>query len=169
MFEVIIISFYIYLLFITTIVTIEKNKKEYYNIYILIFDTEYRLIDLIFITYIFYFITIIILTIYLEKQSNTIKRVKYFNHTLLNKLFYIQEEYSIPVHIKTVYINTLLENRCICPICLEDISLINNIYLTLCGHIFHHKCIKECLIYSKKCPTCRQVIDFDIYDDLIIQ
>ena len=169
MFDVIIISFYIYLLFIITIVTIEKNRKEYYNIYIFIYDTEYRLIDLIFITYIFYFITLIFLTIYLEKQSNTIKRVKHFNHTLLNKLLYIQEEKHIPIHIETFYIKKLLQDEYSCPICLENILLQNNIFLTICGHLFHHKCIKECLTYSKKCPTCRQVIDFDIYEDLVIQ
>lgn len=43
----------------------------------------------------------------------------------------------------------------ICSICLEDINA-GNIHISKCNHIFHYKCIKECINRNiVECPNCR--------------
>lgn len=47
----------------------------------------------------------------------------------------------------------------ICSICLEDYSNNNNkITRTLCGHIFHKKCIFNWIKEHNSCPECRAEI-----------
>ncbi len=41
----------------------------------------------------------------------------------------------------------------ICPICLQDLSIINEIFITECNHKFHKVCI--CNIKTNTCPCCR--------------
>ena len=41
----------------------------------------------------------------------------------------------------------------ICPICLENLSVINEIFITECNHKFHKVCI--CDIKTNICPCCR--------------
>jgi len=42
----------------------------------------------------------------------------------------------------------------ICGICLEKLE--NNIYKTICGHLFHHKCIHKSMKKNNCCPYCRK-------------
>jgi len=42
-----------------------------------------------------------------------------------------------------------------CGICLDMISN-DNLAITNCGHIFCHKCIKDCIERTHKCPYCRK-------------
>lgn len=42
-----------------------------------------------------------------------------------------------------------------CNICLDDNC---QRYVTLCGHIFHEKCIKEWVNINASCPVCKSVI-----------
>lgn len=48
----------------------------------------------------------------------------------------------------------------ICGICLEELNiseeLENNIYKTICGHLFHSKCIHKSMKKSNICPYCRK-------------
>ena len=41
-----------------------------------------------------------------------------------------------------------------CSICLENID--NFFYITTCNHIFHNKCINNCLKHRNSCPLCRK-------------
>ena len=44
-----------------------------------------------------------------------------------------------------------------CSICLESFTLTSDIYTTLCGHVFHYKCIQKWLESGNQhCSTCRQ-------------
>lgn len=47
-----------------------------------------------------------------------------------------------------------------CSICLENYENTECVKLDSCGHIYHEKCIRESLKFSKYCPLCRS----DIYD-----
>jgi hypothetical protein len=64
----------------------------------------------------------------------------------------------LSVHIKHYYIEKLLKESYECPICLDKIKENSNVFLTLCGHLFHHDCLNEAMIFRKKCPTCRRGI-----------
>jgi len=45
----------------------------------------------------------------------------------------------------------------ICGICLEELEMLeNNIYKTICGHLFHHNCIHKSMKKSNDCPYCRK-------------
>ena len=49
----------------------------------------------------------------------------------------------------------MIENKQ-CNICLEDMSLEDNLVNLKCNHVYHNSCIKEWLTkQSTKCPTCR--------------
>jgi hypothetical protein len=64
----------------------------------------------------------------------------------------------LSVHIKHFYIEKLLKDSYECPICLDIINENCNVFLTLCGHLFHHDCLNEAMVFNKKCPTCRRGI-----------
>lgn len=57
-----------------------------------------------------------------------------------------------------------------CSICLDNIFIRNNAFLTDCGHSFHYNCIINYDFINSfnnngiKCPLCRQ--DMGIYDNL---
>lgn len=51
-----------------------------------------------------------------------------------------------------------LEKPWVCPICYDDKPLKDKIWLNVCGHAFHKKCIVQ--VRNKKCPMCQQ----DIYN-----
>lgn len=56
--------------------------------------------------------------------------------------------------------NVLEPTKDICSICLEEIDLLNVIFITKCGHVFHRKCIDVWLKQHESCPLCRNK---DIY------
>lgn len=64
----------------------------------------------------------------------------------------------LSIHIKKYYIQKLIKEEYICPICLEIIKENNNVFLTLCGHLFHYNCLNKALSYQKKCPSCMRGI-----------
>lgn len=45
-----------------------------------------------------------------------------------------------------------INQKKICNICYDILK--NDKYTTLCGHLFHKKCIKKSYKYLKKCPYC---------------
>ena len=49
----------------------------------------------------------------------------------------------------------ILEEK-VCGICLENLE--NNIYKTICGHIFHDNCIHKSMNKNNCCPYCRKEI-----------
>ena len=83
----------------------------------------------------------------LNDQTNDLKRQ-------LNKKI-------LSVHIKKYYIEKLLSESYECPICLDNIEKDSNVFLTLCGHLFHHDCLNEAMSFRQKCPTCRRHIYFN--------
>ncbi len=83
----------------------------------------------------------------LNDQTNDLKRQ-------LNKKI-------LSVHIKKYYIEKLLSESYECPICLDNIEKESNVFLTLCGHLFHHDCLNEAISFHQKCPTCRRHIYFN--------
>ena len=44
-----------------------------------------------------------------------------------------------------------------CIICLEHMG--ENLATTMCGHVFHNKCIQQCLSKSKRCPICNNGVN----------
>ncbi|XP_030558404.1 E3 ubiquitin-protein ligase TRAIP isoform X1 [Drosophila novamexicana] len=42
-----------------------------------------------------------------------------------------------------------------CVICAELFSHSDDVYVTTCGHMFHHNCLMQWLERSKTCPQCR--------------
>jgi hypothetical protein len=71
----------------------------------------------------------------------------------------------LSVHIKKYYIEKLIKESYECPICLDEIKENNNVFLTLCGHLFHLDCLNEAMTFRKRCPSCRRGIyisDFQI-------
>ena len=54
-----------------------------------------------------------------------------------------------------------------CSICLENYTKGGCIKLESCGHMYHEKCITECLKFSRACPLCRRIVD-DVTCDCII-
>jgi hypothetical protein len=64
----------------------------------------------------------------------------------------------LSVHIKHFYIKKLLKDSYVCPICLDIINENRNVFLTLCGHLFHLDCLNEAMVFNKKCPSCRRGI-----------
>ena len=81
-----------------------------------------------------------------------------YNAMILDNMLKRAKKVVIPHHLKTICINYLLKEYDICPICLTNMKE-NEIYLTICGHIFHNECIQECLNYDNKCPSCRTIIE----------
>jgi chromosome segregation ATPase len=47
-----------------------------------------------------------------------------------------------------------------CSICLENLLSKPSLVLLHCSHIFHQSCIEELLKFNKKCPNCRQKIEY---------
>ena len=54
--------------------------------------------------------------------------------------------------IKDLFINT----KYTCPICLDNCTDINDIYISDCGHAFHDTCREKMLQFSSICPICRK-------------
>ncbi|KAH8290845.1 hypothetical protein KR054_006403 [Drosophila jambulina] len=42
-----------------------------------------------------------------------------------------------------------------CVICAELFSQADEVFVTVCGHMFHHSCLNQWLDRSKTCPQCR--------------
>ncbi|KAK2176254.1 hypothetical protein NP493_669g01040 [Ridgeia piscesae] len=55
----------------------------------------------------------------------------------------------------------------VCPICFD---MIEEAFMTKCGHSFCHKCIKRCLEQSNRCPKCNFVIEKkdDIFPNFLL-
>lgn len=48
------------------------------------------------------------------------------------------------------------DNQYVCPVCFD---IIDEAHMTKCGHSFCHKCIKQSLEKSNRCPKCNYVIE----------
>ena len=47
-----------------------------------------------------------------------------------------------------------------CSICLDSYSQKNNIWTTGCGHLYHKRCINQCINAGhRKCPLCKKPIN----------
>ena len=53
------------------------------------------------------------------------------------------------------------ENVKKCTICLGDYKLGDKISYLPCFHLYHSKCIKKWLKYSKNCPLCKKEVNFE--------
>ena len=97
--------------------------------------------------------------------------------TYLNENYHLKKQvknFDIPVHIKYQYIEYLISKNHKCSICLSKIEKNDNVFLTICGHLYHNECINHDFNNSNKCPNCRkfipkkdlsEIIDFDDSDD----
>jgi hypothetical protein len=99
--------------------------------------------------------------IFIKYKNNYYK----FNNKLLKRDLYILQEKTydlkkqlcknvLSVHVKKYYIQKLIDEEYFCPICLDIIEENNNVFLTLCGHLFHYDCLNEAMQFRKRCPTC---------------
>ena len=80
--------------------------------------------------------------------------------------FYIikNRRFDLPYHF--IDIKDLRDEEKIfdCSICLESYSNkkgLDLVRLDSCNHMFHEKCIRECLKFSRVCPLCRVNVDDD--------
>lgn len=100
------------------------------------------------------------------KYKNSVYK---FDNKLLKKDLKILEEKTfdikkqlhkniLSVHVKKYYIEKLIKEEYVCPICLDIMEENNNVFLTLCGHLFHYDCLNEAMSFRKKCPSCRRGI-----------
>ncbi|XP_035453253.2 E3 ubiquitin-protein ligase TRAIP [Spodoptera frugiperda] len=46
----------------------------------------------------------------------------------------------------------------LCTICSDLVNQAENIFVTKCGHIFHHHCLVQWIERSKTCPQCRNKV-----------
>lgn len=46
----------------------------------------------------------------------------------------------------------------LCTICSDLVNSAESIYVTKCGHIFHHHCLAQWIERSKSCPQCRNKV-----------
>lgn len=90
----------------------------------------------------------------LEKYSNILND----NYNLKKQI----KKYDIPIHIKIQYIDYLISKKHNCSICLTRIEKNDNVFLTICGHLYHNECINNEGNKSDKCPICRKYI-IDVY------
>jgi hypothetical protein len=85
---------------------------------------------------------------------NDLKILEYKTYDLEKQL----HKNFLSVHIKKFYIEKLIRESYECPICLDKVKENSNVFLTLCGHLFHHDCLNQAMSFRKKCPTCRRGI-----------
>ncbi|KAI8419682.1 hypothetical protein MSG28_008372 [Choristoneura fumiferana] len=45
-----------------------------------------------------------------------------------------------------------------CTICSDLVNQAESLYVTKCGHIFHHQCLAQWIERSKSCPQCRNKV-----------
>lgn len=82
-------------------------------------------------------------------------------------IVYINLNISSMNHISklpNIYFSKDANNNCICPICLDSLDECETVSHTLCGHVFHERCILGWIRchYSRnnerntaKCPVCQ--------------
>ncbi|CAK1593676.1 unnamed protein product [Parnassius mnemosyne] len=46
----------------------------------------------------------------------------------------------------------------LCTICSDLVNQAESIYVTKCGHVFHHNCLAKWIARSKSCPQCRNKV-----------
>ena len=66
-----------------------------------------------------------------------------------------KKEYLIKCKLLVINYDLKLD---ICPICLDDYTLKDNISkIKVCNHVYHTKCIKDWFTISKdyRCPLCK--------------
>lgn len=120
------------------------------------------------------------LSTYKKKYYHLIEKYDSLFHTYIDthhKKINLEKQiidFDIPIHIKCKYIEYLISEKHTCSICLCTITKNENIFLTICGHLFHRECINHSLNNSDKCPYCRTFIpsrltDNDMHHTLIIE
>ncbi len=91
-----------------------------------------------------------------------------FSHDMLSEIY---EEFDIPEEdlkrlskrlaksLKIYHVVKLEENdielQLECPICLEELTTDDKVYLLPCCHFYHKKCLKEWFKNEPVCPNCR--------------
>ena len=45
-----------------------------------------------------------------------------------------------------------------CPVCLEDFRVREELYKPPCNHLFHKKCLTNCVRRDSRCPCCRRIL-----------
>jgi len=148
--------FYHFFIFLINVYCIFDNY--YYN-----YHDRYNyinfLISLSISIYFFIFSTL--------NNSINLRRYNVYNNLyqeLLNENNYLKnlyDKYDIPKHIKIIYIKHLIENNSSCPICLDDFTSKDELFLTLCGHLFHFECVNSAFIFSDLCPYCKTDYNVD--------
>jgi hypothetical protein len=73
---------------------------------------------------------------------------------------------ELETRLNNFLINKMNEGLTHCGICLEELKKSDenyendknneNIYKTICGHLFHHNCIHKSMCKSNNCPYCRK-------------
>ena len=135
-------------------------SKSYYNIYCVICISSPALFILLCHSFMIYYTKS-------EEQKLRIIDLLRTKRFLVKENVFLKKKYDLPVHLKEVCVRFLINKKeSVCPICLEQIDIKSNVYLTICGHLFHNDCINKNLEYSNRCPTCRKIIfynddDFD--------
>ena len=65
--------------------------------------------------------------------------------------------YSIPPHVRQVYLNNVQDPSC--AICINQLQIDREpVELTDCGHLFHNECLRRHRENNNNCPICRTEI-----------
>jgi hypothetical protein len=106
---------------------------------------------------------------FIEEELNiNTRNTRYIRHLIEtnNKLIELINENEIPYHVSNVYINQKLngknEKKEKCSICLTNMKIDEDIYLTICGHMFHGECFDLSQEFCDKCPLCRRQLYSEI-------
>lgn len=88
------------------------------------------------------------------------------------KCFYVGQYFTDYKSVYATLLEWILSERVLnfedstCPICDEQITLVNAAFLAGCPHSFHSKCIKQSLsCYGPCCPTCEKPTIYETYND----
>jgi rubrerythrin len=107
--------------------------------------------------------------IFLKKQNFKLKKkilnLKLYNddeieflNSQMKELLNLLNNKDLAIHVKKFYIIHKIKNKYKCPICLELMADEEDVYLTLCGHLFHYNCLDKVNENSDNCPICRTIL-----------
>ena len=159
-----------YIILITSNILLFSSPKHFINNHIY-FTDKYKIhyVDIIFnISIVSMFVFLLIITATIENAEYNIMRIsrlRAYKRFLEEENVFLKERMIISSRIKKIVTDYFIENGdSKCSICLSDMKINSETFLTFCGHLYHKKCIDESLNYSNKCPYCRTNINYSIED-----
>ena len=102
---------------------------------------------------------------FMKSEIETInEQLTFYQDSLMSMLsnLVVCNKINIYTGTNTSFMNILeeLKETLSCSICLDSYSQKNNIWTTGCGHLYHKRCINQCINAGhRKCPLCKKPIN----------